>query len=158
MEQLPQPPHSEEQSLSKEQLEIQFLLKQHRAFIRWLLTGRLEFDASLQEEHWIQDFKRLLCQLNLEERFFTIFNDCYLPVNHLLENSTKKIDEPSYNIFLISILGYVTLRHLNIQGLSDFEEAIATKLKEISSDDFDLILMIVHARYRLHNYVSLLDS
>ena len=147
------------QPYSKEQFsENKFLLKKTSAFIRWLLTGRLEFDASLQEEHWIQDFKRLLCQLNLEERFFTIFNDCYLPVNHLLENSTKKIDEPSYNIFLISILGYITLRHLNIQGLSDFEEAIATKLKEISSDDFDLILMIVHARYRLHNYVSPLDS
>lgn len=155
MEQLSQ---SEKQSLLKEQLEIKFLLKQLRAFIRLLLTGRLEFDPSLPQEHLIQRFKTLLSQLNLEERFFIIFNDCYLPVNHLLKNSTKKLDEPSYNIFLISILGYVTLKHLNIQGLSGFEEAIATKLKEISSDDFDLILMIVHARYRLHNYVSLLDS
>ena len=157
MEQLP---HSEEQSLSKEELKIQikFLLKQHRGFIRFLLTGRLEFDPSLPEEHMIQRFKTLLSQLNLEERFFMIFNDCYLPVNNLLKNSSKKLNEPSYNIFLISILGYVTLKHLNIQGLSDFEEAIATKLKEISSDDFDLILTIVHARYRLHNYVSLLDS
>ena len=147
------------QPYSKKELsENEFLLKKTRAFIRWLLTGRLEFDASLQEEHWIQDFKRLLCQLNLEERFFTIFNDCCLPVNNLLENSTKKLDEPSYNIFLISILGYVTLRHLNIQELSDFEEAIAIKLKEISSEDFDLILMIVHARYPLHNYESPLDS
>lgn len=151
MEQLPQP-------YSKEQLEIEFLLKQLRTFFRFLLTGRLEFYASLQEEHWIQDFKRLLCQLNLEERFFTIFNDCYLPVNNLLENSTEKLDEPIYNMFLISILGYVTLKHLNIQELSDFEEAIAIKLKEISSEDFDTILMIVHKIYPLHNYVSPLDS
>ena len=149
-----QPPHSKEQSLS----EKQFLLKKARAFIRLLLTGRLEFDPSLPQEYLIQRFKTLLSQLNLEERFFTIFNDCYLPVNHLLENSTKKLDESIYNIFLFSILGFVSLKHLNIQGLTDFEEAIAIKLKEISSQDFDTILMIVHAKYRLHNYVSPLDS
>ena len=149
-----QPPHSKEQSLS----EKQFLLKKARAFIRLLLTGRLELDPSLPQEHLIQRFKTLLSQLNLEERFFTIFNDCYLPVNHLLENSTKKLDESIYNIFLFSILGFVSLKHLNIQGLTDFEEAIAIKLKEISSHDFDTILMIVHAKYRLHNYVSPLDS
>lgn len=149
-----QPPHSKEQSLS----EKQFLLKKARAFIRLLLTGRLEVDPSLPQEYLIQKFKILLSQLNLEERFFTIFNDCYLPVNHLLENSTKKLDESIYNIFWISILGFVTIKHLNIQGLTDFEEAIAIKLKEISSHDFDTILMIVHAKYRLHNYVSPLDS
>lgn len=140
------------------QSEKQFLLKKHRGFIRFLLTGRLEFDPSLPEEHMIQRFKTLLSQLNLEERFFTIFNNCYLPVNNLLKISTKKLDESVYNMFLISILGFVSLKHLNVQGLSDFEEAIATKLKQISSDDFDTILMIVHTIYPLHNYVSPLDS
>ncbi len=138
--------------------DIRNLLPKSRAYVRFLLTNSFEANQSLQQEQLIQKFKKVLKESKLEERFFTIFNDCYSIVDDILEDSTEKLDESIYNMFLISILLFVTLKHLNIQELSDFEEAIAIKLKEISSQDFDAILMIVNVKYRLHNYASPLDS
>jgi len=141
--------------------DIRDLLTKSRAYVRFLLTNSFKANQSLQQEQLIQKFKKVLKESKeskLEERFFTIFNDCYSIVDDILEDSTEKLDESIYNMFLISILLFVTLKHLNIQELSDFEEAIAIKLKEISSQDFDAILMIVNVKYRLHNYASPLDS
>jgi len=146
-----------EQESSKQQIqaEIEFLLKKSRSCLRVLLHDNGgHFDPSQPHEHLIQKLKTLLSQLNLEEKFFRIFNDCYLPVDSFLENSTEKLSQSNYNVFLISILVFLTIKHLNIPELSDLEKAIEIKLKEISSLNFDTILIIVNVVYPLHDYES----
>jgi small nuclear ribonucleoprotein (snRNP)-like protein len=126
--------------------EIKELLEQIRSRLQKLLTGNGHSDPSQSKEPLIRHFETLLIELNLEEKFIVILNSYLDPINCLLQNSTEKLSESNHFVFLISILVLISIKQLNIQGLTKLEEEITMKLKEISSLNFDLVNLFIDDR------------
>jgi hypothetical protein len=123
--------------------EINKLLGKIRSCLRELLTCNGDSDPSQSKEQLIQHFKKLLIKVKLEEKFIVNLNSHLVPIDHLLQNSTEILSESNHSVFLISILVLISIKQLDIQGLTELEKEITIKLKEISSLNFDLVFLFI---------------
>ncbi len=123
--------------------EINELQAKTRSCLRKLLTCNGDSDPSQSKERMIQQFKKLLIDVKLEEEFIVKLNSHLVPIDNLLQNSTERLSESNHSVFLISILVLISIKQLNIQGLTELEKEITIKLKEISSLNFDLVFLFI---------------
>lgn len=143
------------------EIDVNYLYKmerlsedQIRRLMRLLLCGPIYNKTNLLEL-LIQQFKTTLMLEDLKNQFFDILNELLLPVESIMKRTEHQLDELNTQVFVISIIVLATIKHIVLsEELLNFEQAVEVKLKEMSSDNFNVVLMFIHEQYPLHRYVS----